>query len=79
MIADFLSAIDLKIGAIERTLEALKQYKRGAAEKIFNREIRFHDKDGKEFPEWRFSVLGKVSEIFMGQSPDSESYNDSGE
>lgn len=44
-IAAFLSGVDARIAQLERKFELLKDYKRGAVEKIFTREFRFRDTD----------------------------------
>lgn len=51
-IAAFLSATDERIQLLEKKKEALERYKKGVMQKIFNREIRFKDDEGKDFPDW---------------------------
>jgi type I restriction enzyme S subunit len=60
-IASFLSTVDEKINLLKKQLSLLEQYKKGVMQKIFSREIRFKDEDGKEFPDWEER---KVSDIF---------------
>ena len=57
-IADFLTAVDIKIEQLTRKEELLKQYKKGVMQKIFSQEIRFKADDGSEFPEWEESIVG---------------------
>jgi len=60
-IASFLSKVDQKISLLTKKHELLIQYKKGVMQKIFNQEIRFKDKDGKDFPEWEPSTIDSIS------------------
>jgi type I restriction enzyme S subunit len=42
-------------------------------------KLRFTDKDGIDYPEWNTIRLGDACEVYMGQSPDSSSYNEKGD
>lgn len=59
-IASFLSLIDKKIELLKKKKELLELYKKGVMQKIFNREIRFKDKDGNDYPEWEEKRLGEI-------------------
>ena len=74
-IASFLTSVDTKIEQLTKKETLLQEYKKGVMNKIFNQEIRFKDDDGSEFPEWEEKKLGDITEIIMGQSPSSNSYN----
>ncbi len=76
-IAQFLTAVDKRIQLLTRKKEQLELYKKGTMQQIFNREIRFKDENGKDFPEWEEKKLGEVANIFDGthQTP---KYVDSG-
>ena len=74
-IADFLSAMDKRIELLERKKSLLGEFKRGLMQQLFNRELRFKDENGREFPEWESTRLGQASEILMGTSPNSTAYN----
>jgi type I restriction enzyme S subunit len=39
------------------------------------RQLRFKDENGKAYPKWEEKRLGEVALVNMGQSPDSNSYN----
>jgi type I restriction enzyme S subunit len=60
-IASFLSLVDQKISLLSKKHKLLIQYKKGVMQKIFNQEIRFKDKDGKEFPRWESSTIDSIA------------------
>lgn len=60
-IADFLTLIDKKITKQDEKITALEQYKKGLMHKIFSREIRFKDDNGKDYPEWQSTTLGEIT------------------
>lgn len=66
-IADFLGAVDARIGQLERKKELLEAYKKGCMQKLFSRELRFKRDDGNDFPEWQEKRLGEVVSIKKGQ------------
>lgn len=59
-IADFLTAVDDRISAIQEKVELLKEYKKGVMQKIFSQEIRFRDDDRKDYPAWIETKVGDV-------------------
>lgn len=65
-IASLFSLIDDKICLQGEKVEALKNYKKGMMQKIFSRELRFKDDEGRDYPDWREkklkSILKEVSE-----------------
>lgn len=65
-VSKFFSAVDQKISLLTTKHELLVQYKKGVMQKIFNQEIRFKDKGGKDFPEWVKVKLENVAEFFRG-------------
>lgn len=71
-IATFLSAVDQKIQQLSRKKELLETYKKGVTQQLFSQEIRFKNKEGKNFPEWKRKRLGEVGKIVSGltYSPD---------
>ncbi|MDZ4055519.1 MAG: restriction endonuclease subunit S, partial [Polynucleobacter sp.] len=70
-IATFLSSVDQKITLLTKKYELLIQYKKGVMQKIFNQEIRFKDKAGKYFPEWKTLPLCEVAQIIGGGTPET--------
>lgn len=73
-IASFLSTVDEKINLLKKQLSLLKQYKKGVMQKIFSREIRFNDEDGKEFPEWGEKKIKEIMDERNSQAPKSVNY-----
>ena len=66
-IADFLSTVDEKITCQQEQIDTLEKLKKGYMQKIFTREIRFKDDDGKEYPDWEEKKLGEIADIKKGQ------------
>ncbi|MFA6857415.1 MAG: restriction endonuclease subunit S [Treponema sp.] len=62
-IADFFSTVDGIIASEQRILDDLQLKKKGLMQELFSRELRFKDKDGKEFPEWEEKRLGEITNI----------------
>lgn len=59
-IASFLSSVDEFVENLKKQKENFEKYKKGMMQKIFTQEIRFKDKNGKEFPKWNESELHDV-------------------
>ncbi len=59
-IASFFTLIDDKISLQGEKVEAFKDYKKGMMQKIFSKELRFKDDDGRDYPEWK---EGKVKDV----------------
>ena len=67
-IASFFSLIDDKISLQGEKIEALKDYKKGMMQKIFSRELRFKDDDGRDYPEWEEKKLNQLGDTYTGLS-----------
>ncbi|MGL5751172.1 MAG: restriction endonuclease subunit S [Paraclostridium sp.] len=67
-IASFFSLIDDKISLQGEKLKMLKDYKSGMMQKIFSRELRFKDDDGRDYPEWEEKKLGDITDIGTGSN-----------
>ena len=61
-IASFFSLIDDKISLQGEKLKMLKDYKKGMMQKIFSRELRFKDDEGRDYPEWNHKKLSSIVE-----------------
>lgn len=51
---------------------------RGMMQKLFSREIRFNDEDGKDFPDWEEKRLGEIGTFSKGQGILKEDLVDKG-
>lgn len=71
-IASFLAVIDQKISSLTKKHNLLIQYKKGVMQKIFDQEIRFKERGGKDFPKWDICTLNeRVLSIGSGGTPRS--------
>ncbi len=61
-IASFFSLIDEKIYLQGEKVEVLKDYKTGMMQKIFSRELRFKNDEGRDYPEWEHKKLNRIVE-----------------
>ena len=73
-IGAFFKELDKTIALHQRQLDNYKQLKKSMKQKIFDQKLRFKDADGNDYPKWKRRTLGEISEIIMGQSPDSANY-----
>jgi type I restriction enzyme, S subunit len=69
-LADFFRILDNKIQLQQEKIDLLKVQKKGYMQKIFNREIKFKDMDGREYPEWSKQKLGNLSERITRKNSD---------
>ena len=74
-IAKFLTTVDKKITNLENTIISLENQKKGLLQQIFSQKLRFKDKNGNNYPNWEKKKLEDISNITMGQSPDSDFVN----
>jgi len=83
-IAEFLTVVDEWIENLKAEKKSLESYKKGMMQKIFDRnlpagrQVRFKDKNGKEFPRWEEKKLGAIATINPGYQrlPDKFIYID---
>lgn len=78
-IADFLVAVDNWIENKKAQKEKLEAYKKGLMQKIFSREIRLKDENGKDFPEWDEKRLGEVAKFLKGKGISKVDIQEDGE
>nr|WP_246415176.1 restriction endonuclease subunit S [Mesonia hippocampi] len=71
-IASFINLLNSSISTQNKIIEDYKTLKKGVMQKIFKQEIRFKDKDGKEFPKWQKKKLG----LFLIQHNEKTKYSD---
>ena len=74
-IANFLTTVDKKITNLENTIISLENQKKGLLQQIFSQKLRFKDENGNNYPNWEKKKLEDISNITMGQSPDSDFVN----
>ena len=77
-IAEFLTAVDEKIGKLKRKKDLLEAYKKGAMQKLFSQEIRFKDDQGNPYPDWEEKRLGEVANCYQPKTLSQEDLSGSG-
>lgn len=69
-IAEFLTAVDKRIGQLSRKKALLEDYKKGVMQQLFTQALRFKNDHGNDFPEWEEK---KYSEIYTFHNTNSYS------
>lgn len=59
-VANFITVFDRKIKKQEEKVELLRKQKNGLMQKIFSKELRFKNENGKEFPNWESVFLSDL-------------------
>lgn len=59
-IGNFFSKLDRQIELEEQKLAKLEEQKKGYMQQIFSQELRFKDKEGKNYPHWQKYKLGNL-------------------
>jgi type I restriction enzyme S subunit len=82
-ISAILSSVDEQIENTDNLIEKTKELKKGLMQRLLTKGIghdRFKDTEIGRIPEeWEVKRLSDITQIIMGQSPDSSSYNEEGE
>ncbi|NPC94085.1 restriction endonuclease subunit S [Bacillus sp. WMMC1349] len=60
-ISDFMEILTKKIKLQQEKIDLLKEQKKGYMQKIFRKELRFKDKNGRDFPNWKVYKLSDFS------------------
>ena len=68
-IADFLTAVDGRIGQLSQKKALLEDYRKGVMQQLFTQALRFKDDHGNDFPEWEEKTLGEIGKITTGKTP----------
>ena len=55
-IANFLSTVDKKIENLANTITSLENQKKGLLQQIFSQKLRFKDKNGNNYPNWKENI-----------------------
>lgn len=79
-IADFLTAVDGRIGQLSQKKALLEDYKKGVMQQLFTQALRFKDDHGNDFPDWEVKRLVELCSTFKsGKGITSEQIQESGE
>ena len=71
-IASFFSTIDKKIENLTNTITSLENQKKGLLQQIFSQKLRFKDKNGNNYPNWKKKKLGDIGSIITGTTPSTK-------
>lgn len=77
-IGDFFSKLDQQIELEEKKLELLEQQQRGYMQKIFSQELRFKDKNGNYYPEWKLKKLKDIANVYQPQNLSQNNFQKKG-
>ena len=79
-IAEFLTAVDGRIGQLSQKKALLEDYKKGVMQQLFTQALRFKDDHGNDFSEWEEMRLGELCATFKsGKGITSEEIEEDGE
>jgi type I restriction enzyme S subunit len=78
-IADFLTAVDGRIGQLIQKKALLTDYKKGVMQQLFTQAIRFKDDHGNDFPDWEEKKLEEIASFHRGSALAKADLDESGE
>lgn len=73
-IAEFLTAVDGRIGQLSQKKALLEDYKKGVMQQLFTQALRFKDDHGNEFPKWEEKTLGELLTFKNGFNAEKSQY-----
>lgn len=71
-IANFLTQTDKSLQLLQDKKTGLETYKKGVMQKLFSRELRFKNENGKDFPKWEEKRLELIGKFIGGGTPSKE-------
>ena len=66
-IADFLTAVDGRIGQLSQKKALLEDYKKGVMQQLFTQALRFKDDHGNDFPDWEEKTVEEMFTVTRGK------------
>lgn len=75
-IAKFLTTVDKKITNLENIITSLENQKKGLLQQIFSQKLRFKDKNGNNYPNWKKKKLGDLFTIKAGGDINKENFSE---
>ena len=75
-ISKFLTTVDKKITNLKNTITSLENQKKGLLQQIFSQKLRFKDKNGNNYPNWKKKKLGDLFTIKAGGDINKENFSE---
>jgi type I restriction enzyme S subunit len=60
----FLKSIENRINQLKAQRELLEKYRNVIVQKLFNQTLRFTDEKGRQYPDWKDQIVGKMLKRF---------------
>jgi type I restriction enzyme S subunit len=73
-ISNLFLVVDKKLMELKKKKDLFEKYKKGILQNIFTKKIKFKDENGKEFPKWLKSNLGKITTKVGTKNKDNIQY-----
>ncbi|WP_374362289.1 restriction endonuclease subunit S [Cloacibacterium sp.] len=77
-IVSFLTFIDSRISTQKKIIEKLETLMKGNLEKIFCQKLRFKNKQGNYFYDWRTTILNEICDIKKGEQLNKDDLTETG-